>query len=155
MKKITVLLFIFIFAGIALSQVSEKSKNRINFIPRPAEIQLTETTDSDGKTSTYIVSTTDLYKSPEWNGTGEPPLSIATAVSLAETWLKTQNPEFKNFRVNTIMLTRVGEWSIKNRWYYDISLEAYSAIKSGEIHSTLQTIMLLNGKFIEPKIKQE
>jgi hypothetical protein len=155
MKKITVILYIFIFAGLALAQLSTPSKTLFVDFPKPAEIQLTEISDDNGKTATYIVSTTDLNNSPEWNGTGEPPLSISTAISLAKDWLKKQYPEFKNFKVRDVSLTCVGEWNIENRWYYNVSFWATTVVGKVEESNNFDKILLLNGKFVEPKIKQE
>ena len=53
---------------------------------------------------------------------GEPPLSFTKAYSLAKSWAKEHYSRYDDARIKEIALKQYGCSTVKDRWYYEISI---------------------------------
>lgn len=81
------------------------------------------TTKDDGTTIGIVISDEQRKKSPAWEiESGEPPLSISKAVAAATDWGKKTYTRFDDVRIHSISLSSIGCHSVKDKWYYLVSL---------------------------------
>ena len=135
---------IFVFLGMLFVLLSPP-------IGRASErIGITEHRDEKGKNTYYSTSPELLSRSPSWDLTGNPPLSIEAAVTKAKEWIRTRYPSFIPEEVVNISLGRIYEPEIGNRWYYTVSLQARTTTDGVDTEKFFSVIVLLDGSVVEP-----
>ena len=118
------------------------------------KVGITEHRDEKGKSTFYSTTTEVLSRSPSWDSTGNPPLSLGDATIKARNWIKTKYPSFKTEDVENISLGKIWNQEIKNRWYYTISLRARATVDGIETENFFSVIVLLDGNIIDPSEKE-
>lgn len=114
------------------------------------KIRITEHRDEKGKSTFYSTTSEVLTRSPSWDATGNPPLSLGDAITKAKDWMKTKYPSFKAQEVENISLGKIWDQEIKNRWYYTIALQARATIDGVDTDKYFSVILLLDGSIVEP-----
>ena len=118
----------------------------------PGDRELGSTVDPDGTTRTYRVSYATLDRSPAWSpAAGAPPLSWAEALEAGKRWLRTENPEFTDFRCEQFNLRRVEERAGEERWIWDLSFEPKLKDRWLPVPD-LEVYLLMDSTVIEPTV---
>lgn len=82
---------------------------------------------------------------------GEPPLSLAQAMTTGEAWLATQVPDAKGFDLASASLTRLQPLLLPGRWFYYLIYEP--ALPGQRLPgSSLAAVVLMDGSVVEPRI---
>jgi hypothetical protein len=107
----------------------------------------------DGTTMGVLVSDAQFKKAPAWApGHGDPPLSIAKVVEIAEKWARTHYQGYDSAEIQTVSLSRSGCFDEPRYWYY---LVHFVPIKNGKpsMGSSFAAV-LFDGTLIGPtKVK--
>jgi hypothetical protein len=114
------------------------------------KVNLTTYVDENGKTTEYLTTQNVLEKCPEWTLDKEPPLPIQKAVKIAEEHIKVKYPQFTSFKIIHIALSPVYNSKYRNRWYYDISVQAVANLGGVSASSHFNVIVLMDGTIVEP-----
>lgn len=93
--------------------------------------------DSNGSSIYYALSEERLAGSPEWDGTGEPPLNQNEATAIARTHLSEKYPEHDSFTLIAAPLLPIANQTYSNKWCYklefQVSTTTYYNINSEEL----------------------
>ena len=104
----------------------------------------------------WAVPSEKLEAQPQWSpSAGPPPLSIAKAVEIAETWIKKQYPEVRQFAIASVALGRANAWSSSTaeRWYYRI--EFYPIVGGKRLFGgQFIAVVLFDGSVVEPRAEK-
>jgi hypothetical protein len=107
----------------------------------------------DGTADKYVASTTSIEATPSWDGIGEPPLSLSSAVTLATGFLSKKYTDRKDFQPNSIMLQRL--WASKGNkyyWYYTLILSPKTILfKNPSQDDNDYVVVLMDGTVVEPQ----
>jgi hypothetical protein len=98
----------------------------------------------------YVVSSTDLLKSPLWNpDMRNPPLPVQDAVRLAKKQLSKLIGKSKEFELESVTLKSAGE----QRWFYAVKFNPPlppHGLDGFQLPFTI--LVLMNGTAVEPKV---
>jgi hypothetical protein len=103
---------------------------------------------------TFEVDIPIVQSSPQWDGKGEPPLSVAQAILKAEAWLREAHADLRGIPIQSyaIALNRVPRSAnLPNRWIYRIEF-----VPAGMVASTvarpITVVLLLDGTVVPPSL---
>jgi hypothetical protein len=140
----SIILTILLIAGVSFANSQDEIDTKM--------IRLLTHTNADGSKLLYEVSPNRVEKSPVWDGTGLPPLTMLDAISLSEAWVNGQHPEWTDANLNTLTLHSI----YKNRWVYKITLEMKEKVGLGFKYHRITSLVLFDGTIVEPeRIKGE
>ena len=80
-------------------------------------------TDSRGATEYYAVSLERLAATPEWDGSGHPPLDLNTALDYARKRLEMLHPGHISYSFTQGRIFPIENNSYSNRWCYEIKYQ--------------------------------
>ena len=117
---------------------------------QPRVINLcTDHSPHDGTVLKYDVLADDLLRTPEWTGHGDPPMSIASASTIALDFLKHENPDCTEFEPWSITLTPSHDQNTGPRWHYH--LEFMGMIDAYHPSRFLNVYVLFDGTIVKPR----
>ena len=110
---------------------------------------------ADGSILTHNISKEALLQTPAWDGTGEPPLPISTAISLATESVKQDYPMYSSFRLVYITLTPPSDFpgALDGRWVYHLNY--YAENKEAHLGDFQEVVVLLDGTILKPQIEDK
>ena len=104
--------------------------------------------DTNGTSMYYAIPEERLAGSPEWDGTGEPPLNQNEATASDRTHLSEKYPEHDSFTLLTASLLPIASQSYSNKWCYKLEFQV-STTTYYEVNSQELGIVWPEGSIIE------
>jgi hypothetical protein len=138
MKRLTAILLIPIAVAVAQPPMGQEDILKLAQDLRDKGSQLLYVhADTNGTSMYYALSQERLAGSPEWDGTGEPPLDQNKATEIARAHLSEKHPEHDSFTLLTASLLPIANQTYSNKWCYklefQISTTTYYDINSQDL----------------------
>lgn len=109
-----------------------------------------QTFQYDGREYKYELATDDVKDTPSWNSSsGEPPLSLPNALTVARNNLKRFIKNTDGWNVKSINLSEVDT----QKWIYIVSFSCYKRECIEKTNYSFDIIVKMDGSIVEPEIK--
>jgi hypothetical protein len=111
------------------------------------------TEDDKGRRIELVLDSAKVAKTPRWTpGDGDPPLSLARAVTAALAWAKERYKRYDSVTIREIALVEYSCSSVTGRWYYRVDfmpmMEGSRLLGSGNFAA-----VLMDATVIAPTVK--
>ena len=139
--KSPILIFTIIFASACV--YSQQPPQRDASV---LSITLSEYTQEDGTSLKSTIPLDTFLQTPEWNGRGEPPLSLANAIAIATISAKERYPDYSGFELSMVNLSNYSTDDLQNkRWVYGCNFVAAGTPNSNQPFELVEIFVLMDG----------